>query len=279
MNFIYISICIILIAISIYFLRKNIYEPFDSQFPKIAVITAIYGNYDNLKIQKINHKDKVDWYCFTDNKNISSDFWKIITTPYHIQNNRDTYKKYKNNYNNINEKKIYNMMCAKYYKAKTHEIDILSDYDYYIWIDGSIILRPNFISNIIDIIQKNDYPNLIQFKHSERDNIKDEVKLSVTMDKYKTQDLQKQYDQYKKDGYPDSNGLFENTIIIKKKDDSINWLFDEWWIHNLQYSYQDQISLPYLMWKLRIFPDYIINENVFNNQQFSYVDFKLMRNH
>ena len=289
MNFIFIIIGILLLLLVILylitlnrvFLTQNnyFYESFNNSPPKIAIITSIYGNYDNLKIQNINDKNMVDWYCFTDNNNLKSDLWNIILTPYHIQNNKKDYSNFKNNYSNIKDKKTYNMMCAKYYKAKTHEINILSDYDYYIWIDGSILLRPNFISNIIDIINTNSQPKLICFKHSVRDNIKDELEVSLKLEKYKNQDLKNQYNQYINNGYPDSIGLFENTIMIKKNDAKINKLFDEWWIQNLKYSYQDQISLPYVMWKLNIIPDYIINENVFNNQTYSYVDYNLLSNH
>jgi hypothetical protein len=247
---------------------------------KIAVITSIYGNYDNLKTHNIPGADQVDWFCFTDNKNISSNQWKIINTPYHLNDpDSETYKKYKNFYSNIDKNQksnVYNMMCAKYYKMKAHHIDILQDYDYYVWIDGSIILRPDFIKNVLKLC---DNYNLINFKHSERNNIKDEYKLSITMIKYKDQDLTTQYKTYIDSGFKDDVGLFENTISIRKNTSIINKIYDEWWIHNLKYSYQDQISYPYVLWKFNYKPDYIINENVFNNNNYSYVNRKLMQNH
>ena len=42
-------------------------------------------------------------------------------------------------------------------------------------------------------------------------------------------------------------------------------LFDDWWNENLQKSYQDQISWPYVLWKNDVLPDNVIYENVFNN--------------
>ena len=274
-NILYIAILIVIIVYAIFVNRVYIENMENNQIKKIAIITAIYGNYDNIKEQDINNKADVDWYCFTDNTDMKSDQWTIITTPYHLNS---TKYEYKNSYHNVSDKKIYNMMSAKYYKLKNHEIDILQKYDYIIWIDGSITLRPNFINNVLTNIIDNDY-ELASFKHSERNNINDEVKLSLTMDKYKTQDLNTQYQFYLQDGFNDNIGLFENTIIIRKKTERINNIFDLWWIHNLKYSYQDQISFPYVLWKLNENPDYVIQENVFNNTEYSFVDFKYMNNH
>ncbi len=245
---------------------------------KIAVITSIYGNYDNLKEHNILNKDKVDWYCFTDG-NIESNFWKIVKTPYHMNYPGNiNYNNYRNYYSNIKDNKTKNMMRAKFYKIKTHEIDILGKYDYFIWIDGSIILQNDFINNILSIINTNNN-KLINFKHSQRNNIKDELNISLKLPKYSNQNLRYQYDEYIKKDFPDNIGLFENTIIIRKNDSEINNLFNDWWIENLKYSFQDQISYPYVLWKNNILPDYVINENVFNNKKYSYVDYNLMKNH
>ena len=268
-------------------LEKNEYEYLKIRYPdikkleelntsnRIAIITAIYGNYDNIKEHNIQSKDSVDWYCFTNNNNMKSKTWNIINTPYHINNKELKNSIYKNS--NSKDKKTEYMMAAKYYKIKSHKIDILKNYDYIVWIDGSIFLQNNFINNIISLINKNY--QLINFKHSMRNNIKDETIVSKKMLKYKNQDLDYQYKTYIKEGFQDNIGLFENTIIIRKNNSNIEKLFDEWWIHNLKYSYQDQISYPFVLWKNKINPDYIINDNVFNNKDYSYVDHSMMRKH
>jgi hypothetical protein len=274
-------VCIIILIIILICYNNNFIkniENYDNEKRyKVACITSIYGNYDELKTPNIKNMKLVDWYCFTDS-NIKNDIWQIINKEYHIENMKDEYKINKNYYNNIIDKKIYNMMSAKYYKIKTHEIDILKEYDYYIWIDGSIYLQDEFLNNILFIIYNNDI-NLINFKHSEREFIRDETLFSLQMPKYNDQDLDLQYNKYLKNGYLDNYGLYENTIIIKRNDKKINTLFNKWWEHNIKYSYQDQISYPYVLFKCNIKPDYVINENVFNNSNYSYVDFELMKTH
>jgi hypothetical protein len=233
-----------------------------------------------LKTQNIKNRELFDWYCFTDgqflenkesmnNKNYRG--WKMIMKPYHEQTYKnDEFKKYKNHYLNIKDDKIMNMMKAKYYKIKTHEIDILKDYDYFFWIDGSVYLRNNFVENIMKIINNKDKPQLINFKHSARNNIKDETKYSNTYQRYRQQHINLQYEYYKSKKFPDKVGLFELTIIFKKNNDRINKIFDKWWIHNLEHSFQDQLSYPYVLWESNDKPDYIINENVFDNDKFSF---------
>jgi hypothetical protein len=245
--------------------------------PRIACVTAIFGGYDPLKTPAIENMQDVDWFCFTDDTTMTNPVWKVVTTPYHIQNAKPENKQYKNDITNLTDPMIKNMMSAKYYKINTHEIDILQGYDYYIWIDGSIILRPNFLKNMLEFANKGC--SLVNFKHSERDTIKDELKLSITMKKYKSQNLQAQYDAYMNEGFPDTQGLFECTINMKKNSVHINSLFDLWWIENLKHSYQDQLSYVYALWKKGITPDCVINEKVFWNEEYSYTTTQMMKKH
>ena len=119
--------------------------------------------------------------------------------------------------------------------------------------------------------------SLINFKHSVRDNIKDEVKLTLETKKYKYQNILGQYDAYS--DFPDNVGLFEMGLSIRKNNLEINSLFDLWWEHNLKYSFQDQISYPYVLWKKNIMPDYVINENIYHNKNYTYIDKALTTNH
>ena len=233
----------------------------------VAIITANFGNYDSLKDPNVNNANMVDWYCFTDNTDTKSEIWNVIDTPYHLQNEREYYSEYKNSYRNITDPKIRNMMAAKYYKIKAHEIDILKKYRYYVWVDGSITLQPESINNTLELINMNY--DLISFKHSARTTVQEEVALSVKLPKYLSQNVDKQYELYKSDGFPDDSGLFECGLFVRKNIARINALFDMWWLENLKNSFQDQVSLPYCLWKTGIRPDYIIMDSIFSNEKFS----------
>jgi hypothetical protein len=255
-------------------------EGFQSSGPRpyrVAVVSANFGGYDTVKEHPIKLADTVDWYYFTDNTNVKSDFWNVITRPYHLQNIDKNCSDGVNSPTRMLDSRTKNMMAAKFYKAKMHKIDILKGYDYYIWIDGSIILRDSFLEEVFSLFDSGY--TLISFKHSKRTTVSDEIAESIAMPKYKTQDIEGQYRAYVIQGFKDDVGLFENTIMIRKNIPKNNAVFDEWWCHNVKYTYQDQISLPFCYWKVGTMPDYVIPENVFYNKRFSYVDFNQMKKH
>jgi hypothetical protein len=262
---IFLFIVIIFVISILFFLCKlKLKQKFNGNTLKIAVISAIFGGYEKLKEhENVLHKEEFDWYCFTDNTDLQSTTWKIINTPYHIINTPpDTLK---NNYNNITNQNTKNMMSAKYYKAQTHKIDILEKYDYFIWIDGSIILRDNFVKDILELINNNKDSDIILYKHSDnRKNVEEEVMFCKDWGKYKDQDLQSQIDTYKQNKFQD-NHLFALTSFYRKNNQSINKIFDEWWLHNLKYSYQDQVSLPYVIWESGIKNYTLLDVNVYDN--------------
>ena len=240
------------------------------QKKKIAVVTAIFGDYDNLKTPPLNgdFDDKVDWFCFTENPSLSSVHWNIIYTSYPPL---DIYKD--------KEYMVYkNMMIAKDYNLMMHRISLLHNSEYYIWIDGSVSLRPTFLTNIFRILSSTTDCKLIHFQHSVRNTVHDELLASTSMQKYKDQPLKAQYDHYVKEGFPDTTGLFENTVFVRKNDPSINKMMEMWWMHNLNYSYQDQISYPFVLWKTGVTP-YVLYENVFDNEQYTFVDKRLCTKH
>jgi hypothetical protein len=116
---------------------------------KIVVYTAIFGNYDDLKNQKIKIEG-VDFYCFTDNKNLKSNLFKIVLVePEYGDNTRN----------------------AKIYKILPHKF--FSKYEYSIWIDGSIIIKKFDLEELINKYLVKD--NIALFKHPDRDCIYDEV--------------------------------------------------------------------------------------------------------
>lgn len=233
----------------------------NSSSKKVAIITSLYGSYDTIVEQNHISGHEVDWYCFA-NKEIKSNRWKIITTPYHLSDNT----KGKNSiHNNINNPTIYNMMSAKYYKTQSHYIDILQSYDYIAWIDARVLVKDQFIPFIFSMIKKNK--KLINYKHSKRNNIMKEVSASLDQKRYVEQKIINQYQIYKDRGFPDQSGLFENGVFIRTiKNENINNMFDLWWKHNVEYSFQDQLSYPYVLWKYGIYPDYIIDGTVWDSK-------------
>lgn len=207
---------------------------------KIVVYTAITGKYENLKEPKFV-STKCDYICFTDDENMKSNVWQI--------------RKIKDTCNNP-------IKTARKYKILPHLY--LADYEYSIWIDGSIVI----IGDLSKFL-KNELGNakMAFFKHPNRNCIYDEAKIcSIKKDNRKI--IEKQMKRYKQKGYKEKQGLIASGIIIRKhNDDAVIRLMKAWWKEVASFSIRDQLSFNYVVWKNQATYK-IIKKNIFSNEYF-----------
>ena len=154
------------------------------------------------------------------------------------------------------------------------ESKFLEIYDYFIWIDASVVIsNKNFINDIIKLLNNNSDRNIFLYYHNVRNNIYDEYIASKNLRKYSNQNMLKQITNYLSEF--DVKNLYETGIFIYKNINEIRNLLNDWFFEIMKYSYQCQISIPYVLHKNNINP-YILNndDDVWNNKLFGYV-----RNH
>ena len=212
----------------------------------IALITANYGNYDIIKEININNKDFFDWYLFTDHNidNIDNKDYKVINYPldFDYAHNND-----------------FNRLYAKYIKCQALNIDILTKYKYIIWTDNSLkITNKNLIQDIIHLLESKE--ELYFYDHSHRNNINDEYEISKLFSKYNNSKMDEQIQKYNEQFT--NNNLYESGIFIYKNNEDNIKLFNDWWEEIINYSYQCQLSLPYVLWKNNKTP-FLLNDKNF----------------
>jgi hypothetical protein len=239
---------------------------------KICFITAIYGNYEATCKRFAKQTVETDFVCFTDNGNICSNGWTIDTTPYHLTNKSelddDTY------INSIsNNKHTFNI--AKYYKENFQNIPFLKEYDIVTWLDGTVEIISDKVSEfLINNIYKH---KIITWEHNWRNgSLANETQDSISSGRYTTtmwnnqvqpfQDVAGQYNSYVEDGYIDSffKDIFPDRqhigvwvtcfVAFLNKDETVKKFLDLWYMQNLKYTTQDQISFPYVCQKLNLIP-------------------------
>jgi hypothetical protein len=206
---------------------------------RVLVYTAIFGNYDQPKTHA--PQNICADYLFFDEENSASlpGFWQ------------DKHPRYK----------------AKYYKLQPYTLNDYQGYDYVVWIDGSgTLLAPNSLEELIKYCKK----GYAVFRHPDRNCIYEEVFFCKEFPKYKDQPLQDQVDAYRKEGYPRHNGLYACGFIIRDTQKDFIQLDKYWLNENLQWSYQDQLSFPYILWKYNMGID-VIDLNLAKN---AYVKFE-----
>lgn len=214
---------------------------------RICVYTAICGGYDRLKAQP-QQTVECDWICFSDTPIAPVGQWHVVPVAFAPGNTTST------------------RLRAKYFKIQSHQLfpggwlDAGSQsfgtnhYDYLIWIDASVqLVRADFVEMMIANIGTSGWA---MFKHPWRNCIYDEALESAPMLKYQGQQIIEQADAYKRAGFPANQGLWCGGLIARKTDAhhlaAINEL---WWRENLRWSYQDQISLPIVLWRLGLSVD------------------------
>ena len=257
---------------------------------KICFITAIYGNYEASCKKFISQTVKTDFICFTDNPNIISNGWKIDNTPYHLINKSELDNvNYINSLNN--NKHTFNI--AKYYKQSFKKIPILKKYDVIVWLDGTIeIVYDKTSEYVLNNIYKE---KIIGWNHEYRHGILSKEVNASHGERYTStfwngqnqpyQDVDKQYEEYLKDGYNDLYFKNKNShskyfgvwitcfIAFLKNDTEVHDFLNLWYLQTLTYTTQDQISFSYVCQKTNLLPYTLPNSEIkgdfpHNNTQF-----------
>ncbi|WP_321345695.1 glycosyltransferase domain-containing protein [uncultured Draconibacterium sp.] len=190
---------------------------------KLAVYTALFGNYDDL----IEPKEKYqgcDFICFTDQKQLTSEIWDIRL---------------------IDKCDLPPNMMNRKYKILPHMF--LSEYEWSLYIDTNIAILDNPIKLAKQYLTKYDF---IVPKHFARDCIYEEAKECLIVGKTKYNETRSQISKYKNEGFPANFGLGENNILLRKhKSKNIITLMNNWWNEVNTQTKRDQLSLAYVLWK------------------------------
>lgn len=68
--------------------------------------------------------------------------------------------------------------------------------------------------------------------------------------RYGDESMRAQIDAYIDEGFPiDEYPLIASGMFIRRNAPHVNAAFDHWLIENFKWTIQDQLSLPYILWK------------------------------
>ena len=198
---------------------------------KIAVYTCITGNYDELQeISKNVFENNIDYYCFTNNKNVKSNTWKVIY---------------------IEDFSLTNHMLNRKIKILGNEL-INDKYDILVWIDGNVVIKEKISKFLSEQCDLKNY-SFCAFKHPDRNCIYDEGTACVRLKKDNKDIILKQLSFYEKDGYPRNNGLCEMGIFVRRNNDKIVQETMQLWYEMInKYSKRDQLSFMWCVKKRKL---------------------------
>ncbi|MEK6477775.1 glycosyltransferase domain-containing protein [Catalinimonas sp. 4WD22] len=208
---------------------------------KVAVYTAIFGNYDTLKDPLYPEvKEEADFYCFTDNEDlISSTFNIIISHPPHNNPRKN----------------------ARFYK--TYGDAILQNYEYVIWCDGAVQIIAKSLKEILAMLDGHDFGI---FKHPDRICAYEESKICMERHLDSPKIIYHQIANYCKRGFPRNYGLLESSAYVKRVNEKTTEFSKRWWKEIDTMSIRDQLSFDYLRWSLQ--PKVVYFEGTFKTSTF-----------
>ena len=147
---------------------------------------------------------------------------------------------------------IHPRLVAKAYKLLPHLH--LPEYEYNVWIDADFLVKSEtFVSEALACIGE---AGIAMWHHTRHDDIRGERDESVWQPKYVGTKIPEQVDHYISEGLPDRFGVWCTGVIARKTHDPrVVTLMEAWMAENRRWSYQDQISFPYAVWKTGLTPD------------------------
>lgn len=184
----------------------------------MRVYTAIYGGYDPLRPHP-DHPGVDEWVCYTDDPTLEMEGWRVVVEAPKYPHPR---------------------LAAKWRKCHPPAGNTL-------WIDGSVwIQNTDIIEAALDNL---GWAEMTMFAHPNRDCIFPEVEASVGMAKYAGLEdaMRRQVNHYRANGWKENAGLWASTVIGRRDVKNVREFGAAWFAHCETFSYQDQLSLPYLL--------------------------------
>ena len=131
--------------------------------------------------------------------------------------------------------------------------DLYTDCDASLWMDGSVhVLDDRFIRLVRDLLDRHD---LVLWDHPEdRDCMLQEAQHCYGWPKYRDGPLLEQAAHYLREGMPEHFGLWATTCVARRHTERMAALGDAWLAEMERWTIQDQVSLPYLLWREGIVP-------------------------
>lgn len=178
----------------------------------VVVFTTLFGNIDNLHPQpKVRN---VEYHAYVDNKNVNPNGWQLFLPRWFEKSQRRS---------------------ARKHKVLSHQLYPRNEITLY--IDANIQLKtdPNELLQFLTC-------DLCTHRHNQRDCVYDEYKACLYWGKDKPEVMQQQINTYRRENYPDHNGLIESNVLLRRNSRSIKNLNEAWWQEIENGSLRDQLS-------------------------------------
>lgn len=196
---------------------------------RAAVITCITDGYETLKPVFPQARADVEWICVTDGNPLPDavDGWTMICDPALMLDHPNR--------------------AAKRPKLEPWRY---TDAPASVWIDGSYrVASPHFVRDALNLADP-----IAQFVHPWRDCALEEAAFSATLAKYTGEPIEQQAKAYAERGLIPHWGLWATGVIARQHTPEVKYLGEKWRDEIESWSFQDQVSQSYALWKSGLRP-------------------------
>lgn len=192
-----------------------------SNKPRIAIYTAIVGDYDYVKLPEQLDKD-IDYILFTDQPTMDTGVFETRPLPYFDADKTRS---------------------ARY--VKTHPHVLLADYDIVFWLDASIMIVEDISAIIQSFIDSGKPVGAIH--HPVRKSIFDEARACIQLGKETREDIDTQMQHYRMMQF-DCNDLIESGFMgFDLRIPNVSVFLNTWWSEIDRFTKRDQLSVNYAL--------------------------------
>jgi len=208
---------------------------------RVAVYTSIYksDNFANVLHPPVCKDKNFDYLCFTPHSSIRANGWNIIKTDWTAG--------------------VTPRMQAKKYKVFPHRY--LQGYNFSIWLDGSFAIKDSLRRLLIAKMKDKECP-FVLFRNYQDNCIYISANRCIGTGFGDPEKIKTQIYAYSDKGFPNDFGLPMCGMLYRQHNEpSVQTIMEMWW-HELQkHSERDQLSLPYVLWKLGNKAKYMMIQN------------------
>lgn len=185
-----------------------------------------FGGYDDCG--RTAAMDQVDFIWFTDNP------YEEVPPPWQVVVDRE--RRYE-----------HPRMAAKFYKCRPDVV--FPEYDLSVYTDASMHrANHDLVTWAVNQIGADGFAC---FRHPYFTDIAQDAELSVTLPKYASQPIVAQVGHYRAEGFPLNLGHYATGVLARRHNELRH--LGHAWLHECErWSYQDQLSLPVVAWRLGV---------------------------
>lgn len=216
----------------------------DGTSPRIAVVTAVTGGKDRVA-PPLKRFRGVDFVLFSDDAETAVEGWNVRSIPEWSADPDRAPRRHAR-------------------AVKVLSTLLLPGYDFHLWHDGTHEVVEDPQELVRRYLKKPSVP-IATFRHKQRSCVYDEARAVLDVKLDGRDNVVRQMRDYRAAGFPRDHGLLETPVMLRRVCPETTAIELAWWEQICRYSSRDQLSLPFVLWRLGFEAELMGPGNAFEN--------------